>query len=72
VWQRRFWEHAIRDETDWMRHADYIHFNPVKHRHVAAPGDWPHSSFAAAVRKGWYPADWGRVEPEEVAGLALE
>lgn len=31
VWQRRFWEHQIRDEQDYARHVDYIHYNPVKH-----------------------------------------
>ncbi|MEZ5983486.1 MAG: transposase [Parvularculaceae bacterium] len=45
VWQRRFWEHAIRDEDDLERHIAYIHFNPVKHGHVADPDDWPHSSW---------------------------
>ena len=54
IWQRRFWEHCIRDENDWRRHVDYIHFNPVKHGYVSAPQDWLHSSFNQAVRKGWY------------------
>jgi putative transposase len=58
IWQRRFWEHAIRDERDWMRHVDYIHFNPVKHRHVTCVRDWPYSSFHRFVRAGVYPADW--------------
>ena len=31
VWQRRFWEHAIRDEEDFQKHLDYIHYNPMKH-----------------------------------------
>jgi putative transposase len=54
IWQRRFWEHCIRDEDDWRRHIDYIHFNPVKHGYVAAPKDWLYSSFNLAVSKGWY------------------
>lgn len=54
IWQRRFWEHYIRDEDDWRRHVDYIHFNPVKHGYVSKPQDWPHSSFNQAIRKGWY------------------
>jgi len=54
VWQRRFWEHCIRDENDWRQHVDYIHFNPVKHGYVSAPQDWLYSSFNQAVRKGWY------------------
>lgn len=58
VWQRRFWEHAIRDEQDLQRHMDYIHYNPVKHRMVDCPHGWPHSSFARWVAKGYYPSDW--------------
>ncbi len=58
IWQRRFWEHAIRDETDFARHADYIHYNPVKHCLVQRPADWPYSSFHRFVAAGKYPADW--------------
>ncbi len=54
IWQRRFWEHCIRNEDDWRRHVDYIHFNPVKHGYVSKPSDWPHSSFQQAMAKGWY------------------
>jgi putative transposase len=59
IWQRRFWEHLIRDEDDFARHVDYIHWNPVKHGHAARPGDWPYSSFQRYVRNGLLPADWG-------------
>lgn len=72
VWQRRFWEHAIRDLNDWRRHVDYIHFNPVKHGLVSAAADWPHSSFARRVAEGWYPPQWGREEPAELRGWSLE
>jgi putative transposase len=58
LWQRRFWEHTIRDEADFMRHVDYIHFNPVKHGLVARVRDWPHSSFHRYVREGIVPDDW--------------
>jgi putative transposase len=58
LWQRRFWEHTIRDERDFARHVDYIHFNPVKHRPVTRVNDWPHSSFHAYVRRGVLPRDW--------------
>lgn len=58
IWQRRFWEHAIRDERDYAAHMDYIHFNPVKHGIVAEVADWPHSSFHRAVRLGLYPTAW--------------
>jgi len=59
IWQRRFWEHAIRDEQDLRRHVDYIHYNPVKHGHVWRAADWPHSSFHRYVAAGIYPPDWG-------------
>ena len=58
VWQRRFWEHLIRDETDFIRHCDYIHFNPVKHGLIACPHAWPHSSFHRFVGQGIYERDW--------------
>ena len=58
IWQRRFWEHVIRDERDFERHADYIHYNPVKHGHATTPGEWPYSSFQRYVARGIYPADW--------------
>lgn len=58
LWQRRFWEHTIRDEADFARHVDYVHFNPVKHVLVSRVRDWPHSSFHAYVRRGVLPADW--------------
>jgi len=58
IWQRRFWEHTIRDDDDFARHVDYIHFNPVKHSYVERVRDWPFSSFHRMVRLGWYPAEW--------------
>lgn len=58
IWQRRYWEHEIRNEEDLRRHIDYIHYNPVKHRHVAMAADWPHSSFHRFVARGDLPADW--------------
>jgi putative transposase len=63
LWQRRFWEHTIRNELDFARHVDYVHFNPVKHRLVSRVREWPYSSFHAYVRRGVLPADWaGDVE----------
>jgi putative transposase len=59
IWQRRYWEHAIRDDADLERHVDYIHFNPVKHGHVTRAVDWPHSSFHRYVERGLLSADWG-------------
>jgi putative transposase len=59
IWQRRYWEHAIRDDADFERHVDYIHFNPVKHGLVSRVRDWPHSSFHQYVKRGDLPLDWG-------------
>jgi putative transposase len=59
IWQRRYWEHVIRDETDLARHIDYIHFNPVKHGLVTRVCDWPHSSFHQYVKNDALPLDWG-------------
>ena len=59
IWQRRYWEHTIRDEDDFARHVDYIHFNPVKHGHVSRTCDWPHSSFRRYVARELVPLDWG-------------
>jgi putative transposase len=59
IWQRRYWEHAIRDDADLARHIDYIHFNPVKHGYVTKVSDWPHSSFHRFVSEGILPIDWG-------------
>jgi putative transposase len=58
IWQRRFWEHTIRDEEDFARHIDYVHINPVKHGYVTGVGDWPYSSFHRMVKLGVYPEDW--------------
>jgi len=72
VWQRRFWEHTIRDETDLEHHADYIHYNPVRHKLAANPRDWPSSSFHRWVRLGYYPLDWGRSQPPALAQVTGE
>jgi putative transposase len=58
-WQRRLWEHAIRDEADFHRHLDYLHWNPVKHGYVKKPMDWPYSTLHRFVAQGLYPSDWG-------------
>lgn len=67
VWQRRYWEHTLRNERDVERHIDYIHYNPVKHGHVSRVVEWPYSSFHEFARKGVYPADWGGSERERCA-----
>jgi putative transposase len=58
IWQRRYWEHTIRDESDFARHIDYIHINPVKHGLVTQVRDWPYSSFHRMVKAGVLPEDW--------------
>ena len=70
IWQRRYWEHAIRDDADLTRHIDYIHFNPVKHGLVSRVCDWPHSSFHQYVKRGDLPEDWGG-DVREMAGSAF-
>jgi len=59
LWQHRYWEHLLRDETDTRHHLDYLHWNPVKHGLVPHVADWPWSSFHRYVAQGTYPADWG-------------
>ena len=58
-WQRRFWEHLIRDNRDYAKHVEYIHYNPVKHGLVTAPRNWKYSSFHRYVRSGLYDEMWG-------------
>ncbi len=72
IWQRRFWEHMIRDQTDFNRHCDYIHYNPVKHGLVNSPLEWKHSSFRKFVEKGLYPTDWGQSPVKGLLGMDLE
>jgi putative transposase len=64
LWQRRFWEHLIRDEDDFSRHLDYIHYNPVKHGYTANAGEWPYTTFHRYVKQGIYPAEWGGLADE--------
>lgn len=62
IWQRRFWEHRIRDDEDMKRHVEYIHYNPVKHGLAKSPVDWEHSSFHRYVKDGFYGKEWGSGE----------
>jgi putative transposase len=70
IWQRHYWEHLIRDEADYQRHADYVHVNPLKHGYVKRVADWPYSTFHRYVAKGMYPADWCGDPDSEVDGDA--
>ncbi|MGH8500536.1 MAG: REP-associated tyrosine transposase [Methylococcales bacterium] len=58
IWQRRFWEHLIKDEQDLIHHVNYIYINPVKHGEVSLASDWPYSSFHRDVKRGIYPENW--------------
>ena len=64
IWQRRYWEHTIRNDHDYAAHMDYIHFNPVKHGLAPTPSAWPFSSFHTCVTRGLYPPDWTTPTPE--------
>jgi putative transposase len=64
IWQRRDWEHWIRDEIDLQRHVDYVHINPVKHGHAKRASDWPHSSIHRFIERGWLSPDWA-CEPDD-------
>ena len=72
IWQRRFWEHFLRDEEDWRRHMDYIHYNPVKHGYVQNPADWPHSSFQKSLQEGLYLIGWGTKELSFISDMNKE
>ncbi len=65
IWQRRFWEHAIRDERDYAAHVDYVYINPLKHGWVTRVADWPYSTFHRYVRDGLYPPDWSGTDDFE-------
>jgi len=71
-WQRRFWEHKIRDDEDLRHHFDYVHYNPVKHELVEWPEQWPWSTFHRYARMGWYGADWGSSLIDSIKGMECE
>jgi putative transposase len=79
VWQRRFWEHMIRDDDDFLRHVEYIHYSPVRHRLAKCPHDWQWSSFDHWVKRGTYARDWacacngtGATEPDGLDAMARQ
>jgi putative transposase len=65
IWQRRFWEHQIRDEDDLANHVNYVHINPVKHGHAAYASAWPYSSIHRYIRRGHLSVDWA-CDPAEL------
>jgi putative transposase len=66
VWQRRFWEHVVRDDQELECLCDYIHYNPVKHGYTTRPADWPWSTFSRFVSSGDYPSEWGSTLPTSI------
>lgn len=68
IWQNRFWDHIIRDQDDFNRHVDYIHFNPVRHKLVTDPFEYEHSSLTEYYKAGYYERDWGVMEPINIEG----
>ncbi len=72
LWQRRFWDHIIRDEKDFSVHLDYIHWNPVKHGLVKEPDQWSQSSFKSWIKNGYYEPGWSGEEPASIRGLNFE
>lgn len=65
-WQKRFWDHVIRDDRDFENHLHYIHFNPVKHGYVSDPRDWKDSSYIEWERRGLYPEPFSWEEPKNI------
>jgi putative transposase len=67
-WQKRFWDHVIRDDRDFENHLHYIHLNPVKHGYVKDPRDWKESSYTEWEKRGLYPSAFGWDEPTDING----
>ncbi len=72
IWQHRYWEHLLRDEEDYRRHVEYIHYNPVKHGYAKRPLDWRYSSFRHYVADGTYPESWGESAVDLPKGIGGE
>jgi len=72
LWQSRFWDHVIRDETDLQKHFDYIHWNPVKHGYVKDACEWSNSSYGYWFEKAYYGKQWGMDEPSSITGMDFE
>ncbi len=73
IWQRRFYDHVIRDEKDLYKHIDYIHFNPIKHKYVNTTKDFPYSTFNKFVSSGYYNENWCNLEDKnEISKMNLE
>jgi len=68
IWQQRYWEHLIRDESDYYSHVKYIHFNPVKHGLVTRVADWPYSTFHKWSKRGMHYGNW----EQETSAMTLD
>jgi putative transposase len=71
-WQGRFWDHIIRNDEDFKKHLDYIHYNPVKHGYVSKPEDWEYSIYRKWLERGAYTIGWGYREIAEIKELNFE
>jgi len=71
-WQPRFWEHTIRDDEDYERCVDYVHYNAFKHGWAKSSASWPYSSFKEFVKKGVYPGDWASNDDFEISGAEYD
>ena len=69
IWQRRYWEHLIKDPTDYEHHINYIHYNPVKHKYITKPSDWPYSSIHRFIHEGILNSAWGDSERFDHCGF---
>lgn len=67
IWQRRYWEHTLRDEKDFQAHVDYVHINPVTHGLVERAADWPYSTFHRHVKAGILSTNWAGGDEESIA-----
>ena len=73
IWQNRYWEHTIRDDSYLYKHFDYIHYNSVKHNLIASVNSWEYSSFQKFVKRGWYNENWGsQKDVEDIINLNFE
>jgi putative transposase len=72
IWQSGSYDHVIRDDDDYKRHLDYIHYNPVKHRYVNKPEDFSYTSYTNYIEKGWYEIGWGHIEPNGLNDIDFE
>jgi putative transposase len=65
-WQKRFWDHVIRDDKDFENHLHYTHYNPVKHGYVTDPREWVDSSYIEWEKLGLYPPSFIWDEPKDL------